>query len=356
MDVPKPTVVVTGISGNLGSRLLPMLSGFRVIGIDKQAPAFSQQLGAFVELDLGRESACEALVQLLAEEKVTSVVHLAFVIDPVRTGVLENDRMWQINVSGTARVMEAISVHNRRGGAVKRFIFPSSVSAYGSELAMPATEETPLAGHTLAYAVHKREADLAVQARAPHMNGCSTFILRPHIFVGSSVENYIVGALRGIPTGKGRMAARLRADGRKLPMLLPLGKSYLAKRWQFLHVDDIARLIIHILHAPTPKNHLEIMNVAGRGESITMEQCAEIANSKILRLPTAFLCGAVLKLLWKLRISSAPPEALPYMIGSYTMDCSRLRAYLGDSYDKVIQHTETFFDGRNDAASAAVGS
>ena len=34
-------------------------------------------------------------------------------LDPVRAGVLDLDRMWQINVAGTARVMEAITEANR---------------------------------------------------------------------------------------------------------------------------------------------------------------------------------------------------------------------------------------------------
>ena len=32
--MPKPVVVVTGIAGNLGSRLLPMLGSYSVIGVD----------------------------------------------------------------------------------------------------------------------------------------------------------------------------------------------------------------------------------------------------------------------------------------------------------------------------------
>ena len=53
---------------------------------------------------------------LLRELQPVSVVHLAFVIDPQRTGVLDVDRMWQINVAGTARVMEAITEANRIRG------------------------------------------------------------------------------------------------------------------------------------------------------------------------------------------------------------------------------------------------
>ena len=60
--------------------------------------------------------------------------------------------MWQTNVAGTARVMEAISVVNRTGGHVRQFIFPSSVSAYGPETPGPVKEDFPLRAHTLPYA------------------------------------------------------------------------------------------------------------------------------------------------------------------------------------------------------------
>jgi len=35
------TVLVTGISGNLGTRLLPLLSDFRVVGVDRRPPESS---------------------------------------------------------------------------------------------------------------------------------------------------------------------------------------------------------------------------------------------------------------------------------------------------------------------------
>jgi len=60
----------------------------------------------------------------MREVQPTSVVHLAFVIDPQRSGVLDVDRMWRINVAGTARVMEAITEVNRNAaGAIRQFIF-----------------------------------------------------------------------------------------------------------------------------------------------------------------------------------------------------------------------------------------
>src|SRR5689334_25369904 len=103
-----PAVVVTGISGNLGLRLLPQLSQFSVIGVDLVPPRTDLPL-RFEKMDLGREDYCRELYLLLRETRPVAVLHLAFVIDPLRTGILDLNRMWQINVAGTARVMEAVT-------------------------------------------------------------------------------------------------------------------------------------------------------------------------------------------------------------------------------------------------------
>jgi len=214
----------------------------RVVGVDVRPPA-SSSLASFVEMDLGREASCRQLIDLLRETGAESVVHLAFILDPQRAGVLDVEKMWQINVAGTARVMEAISVVNRTGGSVRQFIFPSSVSAYGPETPGPVKEDAPLRAHTLPYAIHKRESDEVVRYRAESLGDCRIYILRPHIFTGASMNNYMVGALRGTPLGKSKRAARMRAEGKRLPLMLPRGPKYLEKRVQFVHVDDVARLL-----------------------------------------------------------------------------------------------------------------
>src|SRR5207302_8122764 len=238
----KPMVVVTGVAGNLEQRLLPQLADFEVIGIDLKPPAGSG-VKRFVQMDLGQEDSCRDLTLLLRETRASAVVHLAFVLDPVRTGVLDEDRMWHINVAGTARVMEAITEANRDDAVVQKFVFPSSVSVYGPELPNPVSEEYPLGAHSLPYAIHKMECDKVVQQRAPSLRGCSAYMLRPHIFAGASVDNYMVGAFRGTPNGRSNRAIKMRARGKRLPCMLPLGKSYLEKRIQFVHVDDVARLM-----------------------------------------------------------------------------------------------------------------
>jgi nucleoside-diphosphate-sugar epimerase len=326
------------VAGNLGRRLLPQLADFRVIGVDLAEPPSDASI-EFHRMDLGREDSCPEMVALLRESKASAVVHLAFVIDPLRSGVLDVKRMWQINVAGTARVMEAITEAHRRGTSVRKLIFPSSVSAYGPDLPEKVDENYPLGGHTLPYAIHKREADQVVQARAAAIHPCRAYILRPHIFVGASMQNYLVGALRGTPTGQGRAAAWLRQRGKRLPMLLPAGQIYRQKKYQFVHVDDMARLIAHLLRAPDQGPGVTIMNVAARGEPITIARCAEIADAKIVAVPTRALCRMVVRAMWDLGVSAFPPDAFPYLAGSYTMNTARLREFLGSDYERVMQYT-----------------
>ncbi len=341
MDTDKPAVVVTGISGNLGLRLLPQLAEFQVIGVDVHPPETTQPV-RFVAMDLGEEDSCREFYLLLKEYRPVAVVHLAFVIDPQRAGVLDLDQMWQINVAGTARVMEAIAEANREDAIVQKFIYPSSVAVYGPDLKAPATEDAPLEAHTLPYAVHKMECDKVVQQRAPGLQHCSVYMLRAHIYAGQTVENYLMGAFRGTPNGKSNRAAKMRSEGKRLPCMLPYGKRYLDNQLQFVHVDDVARLILHILRKTEPESQrITILNVAGRGDALTFEQCIALAHAKLLRVPGKWGFGIILATLWKLRISSIPPEALPYMTGQYTMNTDRLKKFLGPAYETVIQYKIT---------------
>jgi nucleoside-diphosphate-sugar epimerase len=339
MESEKPVVVVTGISGNLGSRLMPMLGSFSVIGVDVTPPQTDLPL-KFERLDLGEESSTRALYEILRDSRPAAVVHLAFVIDPVRSGVLDTERMWQINVAGTARVMEAITEANRTAESViRQFIFPSSVSVYGSQLAAPATEQSPMAAHTLAYAIHKKQCDEVVQQRSPALRGCSVYILRPHIFAGATVENYLLGAFRGTPNGKSARAEKMRSEGKRLPCMLPRGEEYLENKIQFVHVDDMSRLIAHILRRDPEPQRLTVLNVAGPGEPLTFGRCIQMAQAKLVRVPGRWAMRKVLEYLWYRQISAIPPEAVPYMTGEYIMDTSRLQNFLGAEYQDVMRYT-----------------
>jgi len=196
-----------------------------------------------------------------------------------------------------------------------------------------------LAARTYKYGIHKMESDRVVQQRAPALRGCSVYILRPSIFSGANVDNYFMEAFRGIPGGTSKRAARMREQHKRLPCLLTSGKKYLENRIQFVHIEDVARVISFILNKKEPEaQRLTVLNVTGRGTPLTFEQCIHIAKAKLLRVPTEKLFELVLQFLWKMRISTIPPDVLPYMLSDTVMDTTRLQEFLGPEYKNVIKY------------------
>jgi nucleoside-diphosphate-sugar epimerase len=131
----------------------------------------------------------------------------------------------------------------------------------------------------------------------------------------------------------------MRAENKRLPTVLPMGARFLDNLIQFVHVDDMARLIAYILKRSAPDPALTILNVAGRGPALTFRQCVAMSGNRLLRVPTRAVFRAVLGVMWKLGISGVPPEAAPYMTGTYVMDTGRLREFLGADYEDVIHYS-----------------
>jgi hypothetical protein len=79
---------------------------------------------------------------------------------------------------------------------------------------------------------------------------------------------------------------------------------------------------------------------------LTFGQCIEMAHAKLLRVPGQWGMRRVLQFLWNWKISSIPPDAVPYMTGQYIMNTERLKKFLGDDYARVIAKTnfEAFAD------------
>lgn len=353
----KPSVLVTGISGSIGRRVLPHLSDFQVIGTDIREPESLDNLFRFEKIDLGEERSCDQLLDLMRAYGPESVVHLAFVDDPAQTRRLDAHTLWSINVAGTSRVIEAIAEHNRMGGGAERFVFPSSAIVYGPRPELPVKEEARLDARGLDYALQLQETDLTVQVRASELRRCKTYILRPHCMTGSGVHSHTLTALRGVPGEAGMIARRLRARGKRLPLPVPSKGDYLEHKFQFLHVDDMARLISFIVHRHQPDGTLTILNVAGRGDALSLRRCVEIAQLPIKHFPGLGLCRQAFSMLWKWGISEVPPEMLPYLLGSCVLDTSRLRIFLGEHYRSVIQSTcedalAECFVGARDLATA----
>jgi len=339
-DGSKPNIVVTGISGDLGSKLLPMLAEYEVTGIDLVPPSKAPFRINFVRLDLGLEESCRELFLLMRTLRPVAVVHLAFASATRVLGRHDFDQMWQLNVGGTARVVEALTEVNRDEEIIKKFVFVSCVYAYGTQSSDPASEDQKLAADSLPIAIQKMEADDAVQQRAPAARGSSVYLLRPAMFAGTGAANHLLEVFRGEPRGRGKLGLKLAKNGNIVPCIFPWGKKYLEKSLQFVHTDDVARVITFILRKTEPESRrLTILNIAAKGESLTVQRCADIARIKIMRVPGEWVMRRMLEVLWRTGISSIPPEAAGYLCGTPTMKTDRIREFLGPYYENVIQHT-----------------
>ena len=337
----KPAILITGVSGQLGLRLLEFLPEFDVIGVDVHAPVTSARISVFEEVDLSEERSCGQLLELLRSYRPEGIAHLGVSDQSLRGGAPDRTRMWHMNVAGTGRVLEAIAEHNRMLGGVHKFVFTSNAAAYGpgSPKAVSAvSEDAPLQAHTLPYALDAKETDIAVQARVAGLK-CKTYILRPHFLAGTAVQNHLLHTLRGVPTGTGKLADRLRRRNSRLPLVLPSGGNYLERKLQVVHVDDLARLIACIFRRRQTDPQLTIMNVAGRGDPVTFQSAARMANCEIKRVMGRSGCRMAMRLLWNLGISDVPLEALPYLLEPPVLETARLRTFLGDDYKKVLHYT-----------------
>jgi len=151
------------------------------------------------------------------------------------------------------------------------------------------------------------------------------------------MENYMVGAFRGTPNGLSHRAARMRKEKKRLPCMLPYGQKYLDNKIQFVHVDDMARLLAWLTEREPEARRLTVLNVAGRGQPLTFAQCIETAHSKLVRVPGRRAMQLVLEFLWNRGISAIPPEAMPYMTGQYIMSTERPRSACARCWDWITR-------------------
>jgi nucleoside-diphosphate-sugar epimerase len=323
----RPTVLVTGAAGDLGSRLVPLLADFNVIGIDWKTPSIDVPF-RFVQMNLEREDCCREIMLLLRETRASTFVHLASVKTENPAESIDADRMWQINVAGTARVLEAITEANREEMLVKKFIFPSSTLVYGPRRTTEANEETEPAS-TLPLGVKLQlETEKVIRKRGTGLRACSIYVLRSSAFAGASSHNYLVNAFRPLRKGKQR----------SFP--LPWGHHALENRLQFVHVDDMARLVSYLAHKSEPEpQRFTLLNVTGRGDAISFEKCLEIANAKRLPVPGTEALEMLLRYRWNHGTSSIPPDLAPYLAGESLVSSTRLRKFLAHDYEDVIHHT-----------------
>ncbi len=232
------TVAVTGPTGTLGFGLMAQaqLDGrvSRVVGVARRPFEPAEHGWSKMDYRRGDVRDREALRAAFAGANV--VVHLAFSVVDGGRGART------VNVEGTLNALEAA-----RAAGVRRFVYPSSVAAYGFRRDNPVgmTEDWPVrpAAH-LPYAQDKAEVERLLAEETGRAPDIAQYVLRPAVVVGP----HTIGAKLAGPLGA---LVRLLGGGLRhlpVPVLLPVPDLPL----QLVNELDVGRALLQCVVGAGP--------------------------------------------------------------------------------------------------------
>ncbi len=267
------TVAVTGPTGTFGSGLLGLLEAEerveRVIGLARRP--FDAAARGWYKLDYrqGDVRDPEALREAFAGADV--VVHLAFAI----AGAAPREELEAINVQGTLAV-----AHAAAAAGVERFVYASSVAAYGfhpdNPVGMAEDWPTRPADH-LFYAQQKAQLDERLRGDEAFAQ-MDLLLLRPPVVVGPNA----VGAKLELPGWLAPLGRALGGGGGvpRSPLPIPVPVADLA--FQLIHEDDVGQaLLLCVLGAGPPGAY----NIAGEGTISPADVARELGFAPVTVVP-----------------------------------------------------------------------
>ena len=303
-------IAVTGSSGYLGQAVLCALEADpdveQVLGLDVTPGPESEKI-RFVRADVRDPD----LGRPLKDEKISRVIHLAFIIDAARDPVRARD----INVNGTANVLRAAAE-----AGVDRFLMTSSMAVYGAwpDNPVPLTEDLPPRPNPDdAYGQQKMQAEWLCRDFAEAHPGVAMSIMRPCAISGPNFRTPFLEVMRRAP-------------------FLPLPKNGRGAA-QFIHENDAARLIALMMK----RKARGTFNGAGMG-TMPWRTIYERLGKPIVELPLRLL-NRVLGLLWRLKLLPIVPVQMAMMAHPMILSGERASRILGFqpqyATDAVMQAT-----------------
>ena len=256
------TVAVTGPTGTFGYGLMPLLQEdpqvARVIGIARRPFDPSAEGWTKMEYRQGDVRDEAALREAFADADV--VVHLAFMIVGGRRGAAR-----EINVDGTLNTFRAAAA-----AGVKRFVYASSVAAYGFHRDNPVgmTEDWPTRpAQKLFYAQEKAELEQLLQDEAARHPQMDLYLLRPPVVLGP----HTVGGKDLLPGPLAPLGRRLEGRLRRLPVPVPVAVPDIPL--QLVHEGDVGRALLQCVLAAGPPG---AYNIAGDGVLSAVDVAREL--------------------------------------------------------------------------------
>lgn len=299
----RPTVAVTGISGNLGSALARHLApSAALLGIDHR-PFPDERLGVeHWQVDLRKARVEEPF----AARRIDALVHMGVVHDRD----LPSTELHDLNVVGTRRILDLAQRHG-----VRKAVILSSANVYGPapDNSSFLREETPLLASARRGDMRDLvEIDMYVQSFLWRHPEVETVILRPVNVVGPTVRN--------APSNYLRLARPLTALGFD-PMM------------QLIHEEDVCRAVAAALQ-PGVRG---VFNVVGPGELPLSAILRELGREPI-PVPH-FLLRPMLRWLADERRTVFPPEDVDHLQFACTVDGSRAARELGWAPSRTLRET-----------------
>jgi nucleoside-diphosphate-sugar epimerase len=284
------SVVVTGVSGFLGQRLLPLLDAHdavgRIIGLDVRDPARRARKLEFHRVDVGGTDLAPYF------RGVSTIVHLAAILGPIPDASL----FTHVNIDSTRRVLDAAA-----GASVRKVVRPSSAAVYGAwaNNPIPLTEEAPLRPSPgYLPAIVDAECERLVAEWATDRAGRLGTRLRLAPVVGAGAQSLFAEVVTG--------RAPVRVRGAAPPV-------------QALHVDDAAAAL-----ALAVEQDLDgPFNVAADGWLASGDAQALLTKGRMPALPLE-LAQRMLATTWALGIGDAPASVLPYLMHPWVVANDRL--------------------------------
>jgi nucleoside-diphosphate-sugar epimerase len=236
-------VVVTGISGFIGSRLAPALAarGHQVRGVARDAIT-----------DPAAYAGCDAIVHL------ANIAH----------GKVARERLWDVNVRLTRTVAE-VAVQQR----VRRMVYLSSIKASGNETRARAFDGSENPAPVDDYGRAKLDAEHALF----RVSGLEAVVLRPPLVYGPGVKANFRALLHAVSHG------------------WPLPFASIGNARSMIYVENLVDAIRHCLEAEQARGQTYLVCDAEPPLS-TPELCSALARSlgrpaRLFRFPPRLLPG-----------------------------------------------------------------
>src|SRR3954453_21181885 len=308
------TVAITGPTGDIGRALLRQLDKApevdRIIGMVRR-PFNTAELGLerteYRQGDIVDQDSITGLV-----EGADVLVHLAFIILGGR------EETHRINLEGTRNVFEAAV-----SGGVKRFVYTSSVAAYGfhDENPQPLTEEVaPKGTDEFYYSAQKAELERELH-RMVDDSDVEAYVFRPCIVAGPDALTMISMPIEQIQLG-GRLP-QVTTFLNSAPFLKPVLPDP-GTPFQLVHHDDVAQALVAAI---TGRGEPGIYNLAGEG-TISFGDFASALGWYSLPVPT-FAVEVTAELLSKVPFAPAEFSWINAARVPVLMDTAKAREKLG---------------------------